>query len=62
MNIMDAVQIAILLLVILMILKPFYTRWLPAQWHAMVHRLIPPRWLKYRGTWQRNTTNRDDDK
>ncbi|KOC91526.1 cellulose biosynthesis protein BcsF [Winslowiella iniecta] len=62
MNIMDAVQILILLLLILLILKPFYTRWLPAKWHSIVHRVMPPRALKYETTWRKKSLNKDDDK
>jgi len=62
MNIMDAVQILILLLLILLMLKPFYTRWLPAKWHRIIHRIMPPRHLKYEGTWHRKSSNNNEDK
>jgi len=62
MNIMDAVQILILLLLVLLILKPFLTCWLPAKWHSIFHRVMPPRALKYEGTWQKKSLKKDDDK
>ncbi|MCU5773834.1 cellulose biosynthesis protein BcsF [Erwiniaceae bacterium BAC15a-03b] len=62
MSFIDSVQILILLLLILLILKPFYSRWLPAAWHGMIHRLMPPRALKYEGTWRRKPADRDKDK
>ncbi|MFS2221581.1 cellulose biosynthesis protein BcsF [Pantoea sp. B65] len=62
MSAIDGVQILILLLLILLLLKPFYTRWLPATWHGILHRFMPPRSLKYEGTWRKKSANRDDKK
>lgn len=61
MTLMEGVQILILLLVILLILKPVWSRWLPRQWRGMLQRVLPARSLKYEGTWQRNTDS-DTDK
>ncbi|MBP2168900.1 cellulose biosynthesis operon protein BcsF/YhjT [Erwinia toletana] len=60
MSMIDGVQILILLLLILLILKPFYCRWLPAAWHGVIHRMMPPRSLKYEGTWRRKAADRED--
>ena len=62
MTIMDGVQILILLIVILLLLKPFYTRWLPGKWHGLRHRMLPPRHLKYQGAWRRKTAHRENNK
>jgi Cellulose biosynthesis protein BcsF len=59
MNLMDFVQIAILLLLILLLFKPVYTRWLPQRWSNMLNRLLPARALKYEGTWQRKPSKTD---
>ncbi|MEQ4530005.1 MAG: cellulose biosynthesis protein BcsF [Mixta sp.] len=62
MTLMDGVQILILLVLIALLAKPLYTRWLPARWRGMTQRLLPPRSLKYEGTWQRQSTKTDKDK
>ncbi|MBD8163960.1 cellulose biosynthesis protein BcsF [Erwinia persicina] len=62
MTLMDGVQIVILLLLILLLLKPFYTRWLPKKWHGAMHRVLPPRALKYEGTWRRKPSGSDTKK
>lgn len=59
MNLMDWVQILILLVLALLLLKPVYARWLPKKWHGAIHRLTPPRALKYEGTWRRNSSTSD---
>lgn len=60
MILMDYVQIAILMLLILLFLKPVYTRWLPQRWNGLLNRLLPPRALKYEGTWQRKSSGGDE--
>lgn len=62
MTLMDGVQILILLLLIALLTKPLYARWLPARWRGMMHRLLPPRSLKYEGTWRRQSTKTDKEK
>lgn len=62
MGMMDWVQIAILILLILLLLKPFYSHWLPRKWHGILHRILPPRALKYEGTWRRKPTDLDGKK
>ncbi|GLR07623.1 hypothetical protein COO59_09415 [Mixta theicola] len=62
MTLMDGVQILILLVLIALLTKPLYTRWLPARWRGVTQRLLPPRSLKYEGTWQRRSTKTDKDK
>ncbi|MFK8256186.1 cellulose biosynthesis protein BcsF [Erwinia sp. AnSW2-5] len=62
MVLMDVVQIVILILLILLLLKPFYSRWLPKQWHGILHRILPPRALKYEGTWRRKPSGSDSKK
>jgi cellulose biosynthesis operon protein BcsF/YhjT len=62
MTLMDGVQILILLVLIALLTKPLYTRWLPARWRGFTQRLLPPRSLKYEGTWQRQPTKTDKDK
>lgn len=62
MTLMDGVQIVILLLLILLLIKPFYSRWLPRQWQGILHRILPPRALKYEGTWQRKPPGSDTKK
>lgn len=57
---MDAVQVAILLLLALWWLKPLYARWLPACWRGMARRLLPPRQLKKEGVWRRNASDSDE--
>lgn len=59
MTLMDGVQILILVILLLMLLKPFYARWLPSQWRRLVLRVTPPRALKYEGTWRRNSSESD---
>lgn len=59
MNLMDWVQILILLVLVLLLLKPLFTRWLPKKWHGLLLRLTPPRSLKYQGTWRRNSSTSD---
>lgn len=53
MTFMDAVQIAILLLLMVLLLKPLWQRWVPQKWRGLLHRLLTPRALKYEGTWRR---------
>ncbi len=62
MTLMDGVQITILLLLVLLLLKPLYTRWLPRQWRGVLHRVLPPRSLKYEGTWRRKSSGSDTKK
>ncbi|MFD1800981.1 cellulose biosynthesis protein BcsF [Mixta tenebrionis] len=62
MTLMDGVQILILLLLIALLTKPLYTRWLPARWRGLTQRLLPPRSLKYEGAWQRRSTKTDKEK
>lgn len=62
MTLLDGVQILILLMLIALLTKPLYTRWLPARWRGITQRLLPPRSLKYEGTWQRRSTKTDKDK
>lgn len=62
MTMMDIVQIVILLLLILLLLQPFYQRWLPRQWHGVLQRILPPRSLKYEGTWRRKNSGMDAKK
>lgn len=62
MNLMDLVQILILLVLLLLLLKPLYARYLPEQWRGILQRILPPRSLKYEGTWQRNSSDPDADK
>lgn len=59
MNMMDFVQIAILLLLILLFFRPVFTRWLPQRWRDVLNRLLPARALKYEGTWQRHSSKTD---
>lgn len=61
MSLMDAVQILIVLLLLLLGFRPLYARWLPAGWRNISWRLLAPRALKYEGTWQRKTTKMDED-
>ncbi|BCQ42604.1 MULTISPECIES: cellulose biosynthesis protein BcsF [Erwinia] len=62
MTLMDGVQIVILLLLILLLLKPFYSRWLPKKWRGILHRVLPPRALKYEGTWRRKSPDSETKK
>ncbi|ARJ41764.1 hypothetical protein B1H58_06830 [Pantoea alhagi] len=62
MTLIDGVQILILLVLIALLLRPLYTRWLPARWRSVTQRLLPPRSLKYEGTWQRQPNKTDKDK
>lgn len=62
MTLLDGVQILILLVLIALLTKPLYSRWLPARWRGLTQRLLPPRSLKYEGTWQRRSTKTDKDK
>lgn len=62
MTLMDWVQIVTLLLLILLLLKPLYSRWLPKHWRRLRHRALPPRALKYEGTWRRKTSGTDSKK
>ena len=62
MTLIDGVQILILLVLIALLMKPLYTRWLPGRWRNMTQRLLPPRSLKYEGTWQRRSKKTDKDK
>ncbi|QHM77361.1 hypothetical protein C7M52_03357 [Mixta theicola] len=62
MTLMDGVQILILLLLIALLTKPLYTRWLPARWRGLTQRLLLPRSLKYEGAWQRRSTKTDKEK
>lgn len=61
MSLTDVVQILILLALVLLLLKPLYSRWLPATWRTFSHRLLAPRALKYEGTWQRKNTKMDEE-
>ncbi|UQY44265.1 cellulose biosynthesis protein BcsF [Erwinia sp. PK3-005] len=62
MTLIDGVQILILLVLLALLTKPLYTRWLPARWRGVTQRLLPPRSLKYEGTWQRRSNKTDKDK
>ena len=62
MNLSDMVQILILVVLLLLLLKPVYARWLPKKWHRLRLRLTPPRALKYEGTWRRNAATPPDKK
>lgn len=62
MNLSDIVQILILVVLLLLLLKPVYARWLPKKWHGLMLRLTPPRALKYEGTWRRNAATPPDKK
>ncbi len=62
MTLMDWVQIVTLLLLILLLLKPLYSRWLPKHWRRLRHRALPPRALKYEGTWRRKSSGKDSKK
>lgn len=59
MNLMDWVQIALLILVILLFLKPLYQKWLPRRWNGIMNRLLPARALKSEGYWQRQSSEMD---
>lgn len=59
MNLMDWVQIALLILVILLFLKPLYQKWLPRRWNGIMNRLLPARALKSEGHWQRQSSEMD---
>lgn len=59
MRLMDFVEITILILLILLLLKPFYHRWIPRKWRGVMHRMLPPRALKYEGTWRRKSPGSD---
>ncbi|MBV4367458.1 cellulose biosynthesis protein BcsF [Erwinia sp. BNK-24-b] len=59
MTLTDDVQILILLVLLLILLKPVYARWLPRQWRGLVLRVTPPRALKYEGIWRRNSSESD---
>lgn len=62
MTLTDVVQIIMVLLLIALLLRPLYGRWLPAQWRSLTRRLLPPRSLKYEGTWQRSSSKTDKEK
>ncbi len=59
MNLTDSVQILILVVLLLLLLKPFYARWLPEKWRGLILRVTPPRALKYEGTWRRKSSTSD---
>lgn len=59
MNLMDWVQIALLILVILLFLKPLYQKRLPRRWNGIMNRLLPARALKSEGYWQRQSSETD---
>lgn len=59
MTLIDVVQILILMVLLLLLLKPFYARWLPRQWRRLVLRITPPRALKYQGTWRQKSSKSD---
>ena len=59
MTLMDGVQIAILLLLILLFLKSLWRRWLPRRSTSLLMRLLPARALKSEGQWQRQSTKTD---
>ena len=59
MNLMDWVQIALLIVVILLILKPVWHQWLPRRWNGLLNRLLPARALKSEGHWQRLSPKTD---
>ena len=56
---MDLVQIALLIVVILLILKPVWHQWLPRRWNGLLNRLLPARALKSEGHWQRQSSKTD---
>ncbi|WEA05587.1 cellulose biosynthesis protein BcsF [Pantoea dispersa] len=56
MTLMDGVQVAILLLLILLFLKSL---WLPRRSTSLLMRLLPARALKSEGQWQRQSTKTD---
>lgn len=59
MTLMDSVQILILLVLLLILLKPVYSRWLPLTWRRIMLRITPSRALKYEGTWRRKSSKTD---
>ncbi len=59
MTLMDWVQVAILLLLILLFLKSLLARWLPRRRSGWLMRLLPARALKSEGQWQRKTHKTD---
>ncbi len=59
MTFMDGVQILILVILLLLLLKPFYAGWLPNQWRQFSLRIMPPRALKQEGIWRRNSSKSD---
>ncbi|QDY40489.1 cellulose biosynthesis protein BcsF [Candidatus Pantoea soli] len=59
MTLMDWVQIAILLLLILLFFKSLWLRWLPRRSNSLLMRLLPTRALKAEGLWHRQSTKTD---
>lgn len=59
MNLMDWVQIALLVLLLLLVLQPVYRRWLPRRWQGLLHRLLPAQVLKSEGEWRRKSSETD---
>lgn len=59
MTLMDWVQVAILLLLILLFFKSLLMRWLPRRSTSWLMRLLPVRALKAEGHWQRKTHKTD---
>ena len=59
MTLMDWVQVAILLLLILLFVKSLLSRWLPRRSSSWLMRLLPARALKSEGQWQRKTQKTD---
>lgn len=60
MTLMDWVQVAILLMLILLFLKSWFVRWLPNSSSSLLLRLLPTRALKSEGQWQRQTAKTDN--
>lgn len=61
-TLMDGVQIALLLLLLLLLCRPFWAGWLPRRWLGLTRRWLPPRALKYEGTWKRHASPTDNAK
>ncbi|MGK3144014.1 cellulose biosynthesis protein BcsF [Pantoea sp. C2G6] len=59
MNLMDWVQIALLVMVSGLLLKPLFYPWLPRRWSGLLNRLLPARALKPEGHWQRQSPKTD---
>ncbi|ORM62401.1 cellulose biosynthesis protein BcsF [Pantoea rodasii] len=59
MALMDWVQVAILLLLILLFLKSLFVRGLPRSSASWLMRLLPARALKSEGQWQRKPNKTD---